>query len=91
MQKGRCDVELDGDSVEDVMRLLHRICDDMDGAMGPQHHIHKESIRCVAFTFYPLSRQFVHTDAVFLGTSFCFLVVLPPMVSTSSVFYFVSL
>lgn len=53
VQKGRCDIELEGDSVDDVMRLLNKICDEMNGAIGPQHHIHKESIRYGNFALFP--------------------------------------
>jgi hypothetical protein len=42
----KCDIELDGDTVQDVIQLLHRVCNEMDGMVGPSHVLHQSSIRC---------------------------------------------
>lgn len=39
-------MELEGDSVGDVVKLLHRICDELGGMVGPSHTLHKHTIRC---------------------------------------------
>ena len=41
-------VQTRGDSVQDVVDLLHEVCDKMEGRMSSMHIVHKATIRCAA-------------------------------------------
>jgi hypothetical protein len=41
----RADIMMRGDNVEDAVRLLHEVCDRMDGSIQPQFTLKKSSIR----------------------------------------------